>query len=142
MPALRLVDLGEPTQCDHDVEPVTVAERTGHRDRPLQLVRLTAGTPAITFPHRSGRRPRGLREVRAQRHEPDVAGVRAKLEDYERGTCLGVPPVSDADPDDSITLGHSRDIHRGSLALRRTRTALRRLADIEKATNRHPAKRV
>jgi hypothetical protein len=34
-----------------------------------------------------------LRQVRRERNEPDVAGIGAKLEQYERGARIGIPPV-------------------------------------------------
>ena len=43
MPALRLVDLGEPAQRDHDVEAVTIAEHAGHGDRSGELLEILGG---------------------------------------------------------------------------------------------------
>ena len=40
MSALRLVDLGEPAEGDYDVEAVTVAERSRHRDRAGELLKI------------------------------------------------------------------------------------------------------
>jgi len=38
-----LVDLSEPTQSDHDIEAVTVAEHPGHGDRSGELLEVLGG---------------------------------------------------------------------------------------------------
>lgn len=37
MPPSRLVDVGQASECDHDVEAVTITEDTGHRDTAGEL---------------------------------------------------------------------------------------------------------
>jgi len=45
-----------------------------------------------------------LRQDCWQRHDPDAAGIDAKLQQFERCGRLGIPAVSHAHTDDSIVL--------------------------------------
>ena len=43
MPSLGLVDGGQPAKGDHDIEAVTVAEDTRHRDGTGELLEVLGG---------------------------------------------------------------------------------------------------
>ena len=43
MPALRLLDAGETSEGDHNVEAVTITEHTGHRNGAGELLEMFGG---------------------------------------------------------------------------------------------------